>query len=43
MEAKEDAKSKGKIANYARWIVGVFFTLMILLTIFMAAYRKFGG
>jgi hypothetical protein len=44
MEAKnEDKEGKRKIATYLRWFVVGAFGLLLLLTVIMAAYRKFGG
>jgi len=44
MEAKkESTEGKGKIWTYVRWIAVGAFGLILLLTVFMAAYRKFGG
>ncbi len=44
MEAKnETTESKGKAASYVRWFFVGAFGLIILITVFMAAYRKFGG
>ena len=44
MEAKnETAKGKGKLASYVRWFFVGAFGLIILFTVIMAAYRKFGG
>jgi hypothetical protein len=34
---------KRKIPDYVRWFVSGAFGLLLLFTIFMAAYRKFGG
>ena len=44
MEAKkESTEGKRKIATYAQWILMTVFGLLFLLTVIMAAYRKFGG
>ena len=44
MEAKnETAKGKRKLASYVRWFFVGAFGLLILFTVIMAAYRKFGG
>jgi hypothetical protein len=44
MEAKnESTQGKGKFANYVRWFFVGAFGLIILFTVIMAAYRKFGG
>ena len=44
MEAKkESTEGKGKIWTYVRWFFVIFFGLMILFTVIMAVYRKFGG
>lgn len=44
MEAKnETTEGKGKLATYARWFFVGAFGLLILLTVIMAVYRKFGG
>jgi len=44
MEAKkEDTEGKGKLASYVRWFFVGAFGLIILFTVIMAAYRKFGG
>ncbi len=44
MEAKkEPTDGKGKIWTYVRWFFVVLFGLLILVTVFMAAYRKFAG
>jgi hypothetical protein len=44
MEAKsESTEGKGKLATYVRWFVVGAFGLIILFTVIMAAYRKFGG
>lgn len=40
---KESREGKRKIADYVRWIIVTVFGLLIILTVFMAAYRKFGG
>ena len=42
-DMKESREGKGKIATYARWILVSIFGLLIILTVLMAAYRKFGG
>jgi hypothetical protein len=44
MEAKkESTEGKGKLTTYVRWFLVGAFGLMILLTVIMAAYRKFAG
>ncbi len=44
MEAKNaSTESKGKLATYVRWFFVGAFGLIILITVVMAAYRKFGG
>jgi hypothetical protein len=44
MEDKnKSAEGKGKVANYVRWFFVGAFGLIILFTVIMAAYRKFGG
>jgi hypothetical protein len=44
METKpEEKKDKGKLGTYVRWIVVGIFGAIILFTVIMAAYRKFGG
>ena len=44
MEAKnESTEGKGKLAAYARWFFVAVFGALILFTVIMAAYRKFGG
>jgi hypothetical protein len=44
MEAKnETTEGKGKLSTYVRWFLVGGFGLIILITVFMAAYRKFGG
>jgi len=44
MESKnEDTEGKGKLAGYVRWFVVGAFGLIILFTVIMAVYRKFGG
>jgi len=44
MEAKNEAKEgKGKVGTYVRWFFVTVFGLLILFTVFMAAYRKFAG
>ena len=40
---KESIEGKRKIADYARWIIVTVFGLLIIITVFMAVYRKFGG
>jgi hypothetical protein len=44
MEATSESK-KGKmgIKDYVRWVIVGAFGLLILFTVIMAAYRKFGG
>ena len=44
METKlETSEGKSKIKEVVRWVVVGFFGLVILFTVIMAAYRKFGG
>jgi hypothetical protein len=44
MEAKkESTEGKGKVGTYVRWFFVGAFGLIILFTVIMAAYRKFGG
>lgn len=44
MEQKNEVtQGKGKVATYVRWFFVGAFGLIILFTVFMAAYRKFGG
>jgi hypothetical protein len=44
MEAKnETTEGKGKAASYIRWFFVGAFGLIIIFTVIMAAYRKFGG
>ena len=44
METKpEEKKAMGKLGTYVRWIAVGIFGAIILLTVIMAAYRKFGG
>lgn len=44
MEARnETTEGKGKLANIVRWFFVGAFGLLILLTVIMAVYRKFGG
>jgi hypothetical protein len=44
METKpEDKKSKMQLKDYVRWFLVGAFGLVILFTVIMAAYRKFGG
>jgi len=44
MEAKnETTEGKGKLGTYVRWFFVGAFGLIILFTVIMAAYRKFGG
>jgi len=44
MEAKNEAKEgKGKLAGYLRWFLVSVFGLIIIFTVIMAVYRKFGG
>jgi hypothetical protein len=44
METKpETTKGKRKLADYVRWFFVSAFGLIILFTVFMAAYRKCGG
>ena len=44
MEAKnESTEGKGKVRTYVRWFFVTVFGLLILFTVFMAAYRKFAG
>jgi hypothetical protein len=39
----ETTKGKRRLTDYVRWFVSGAFGLLLLFTIFMAAYRKFGG
>ncbi len=39
----EEKKAMGKLGTYVRWIVVGIFGALILFTVIMAAYRKFGG
>ena len=45
METKpeETKKGKSKLKNVVRWVVVGVFGLLLLFTVIMAAYRKFGG
>jgi hypothetical protein len=44
MESKpEPTKPKMGIMDYVRWIAVGLFGAIILITVIMAAYRKFGG
>jgi hypothetical protein len=44
METKlETKKSKMQLKDYVRWFFVGAFGLLILFTVIMAAYRKFGG
>lgn len=44
MESKpETNKSKMQLKDYVRWFFVGAFGLIILFTVIMAAYRKFGG
>jgi hypothetical protein len=44
MEAKkESTKGKGKVGSYVRWFFVIVFGTLILFTVIMAVYRKFGG
>ena len=44
MEAKnETTEGKGKAASYVRWFFVGAFGLIIIFTVIMAVYRKFGG
>jgi len=44
MEAKNETKSgKGKVGTYVRWFFVTVFGALILFTVIMAVYRKFGG
>jgi hypothetical protein len=44
MEAKkESTEGKGKVATYVRWFFVGAIGLLILFTVIMAVYRKFGG
>ena len=44
MEGKnETTDGKGKLGTYVRWFFVGAFGLIILFTVIMAAYRKFGG
>ncbi len=37
------SRNLAKLATYVRWFVVGAFGLILLLTVIMAAYRKFGG
>jgi hypothetical protein len=39
----ETTKGKMKLKDYVRWFFVSAFGVIILLTVIMAAYRKFGG
>jgi len=39
----EEKKAMGKFGTYVRWIAVGIFGAIILLTVIMAVYRKFGG
>ena len=41
-DKKERSEDKSKIAKYARWIVVTVIGLLIVLTVIMAIYRRFG-
>lgn len=44
MEAKlETTEGKSKIKEVVRWVVVGVFGLVILFTVIMAVYRKYGG
>jgi len=44
MEAKkESTEGKSKLEDVVRWVLVGAFGLLILFTVIMAAYRKFGG
>ena len=45
METKPEETKKGKmqLKDYVRWIVVGIFGALLLFTVIMAAYRKFGG
>ena len=44
MESKlESKKGKMQLKDYVRWFFVGAFGLIILFTVIMAAYRKFGG
>ena len=44
METKPEAtKGKMGIKDYVRWVVVGIFGLLLLFTVIMAVYRKFGG
>jgi hypothetical protein len=44
MEAKnETVEGKGKVKDVVRWFAVGIFGLVILFTVIMAVYRKFGG
>jgi hypothetical protein len=44
MEAKkESTEGKGKVGTYVRWFFVTVFGALILFTVIMAVYRKFGG
>jgi hypothetical protein len=44
MEAKkEDTVGKGKLKDYVRWFFVGAFGLILLFTVIMAVYRKYGG
>jgi len=45
METKPEETKKGKmqLKDYVRWFVVGAFGLILLFTVFMAAYRKFAG
>ncbi len=44
MEAKkESTEGKGKVGTYVRWFFVTVFGVVILFTVIMALYRKFGG
>jgi hypothetical protein len=44
MEQKNEVtEGKGKAASYVRWFFVGAFGLIIIFTVIMAVYRKFGG
>lgn len=44
METKAElTEGKSKIKEVVRWVVVGFFGLVILFTVIMAVYRKYGG
>lgn len=42
-DRKENPQGKRKIADYVRWIFVATFLVLFVVTIIMAAYRKFTG